>query len=209
MKHSRQQYSNNHQREHPDNKYILQKQRCKEGNNVQALSLHDRRFRILDFHPWGSLSSQNNMPSARSLQGTTNKGHMFGFHPGNRDSVHEEQHHPLLLRPLLLVPNTQRTERACAIESSLQPPWLSPPLSILWEFIHRHVPWHRQKSESLLHILIKPHSLPIGHAQPNQFQSRYLVTPCANQRRSPRGRSKLVSGQIQEADMKKIRDLVL
>jgi hypothetical protein len=56
--------------------------------------------------------------------------------------------------------------------------WLSPPLSMPWKSIFRHVLWHRQESKASWHALMKPH----WPKWRDRFWSRYLVTPYANMR---------------------------
>jgi hypothetical protein len=58
LKHSQQQHSNHHQKQHVDYKRDSSKSTPPKGNNAYALSLHNRK--ILAFHPGESPSFQNN-----------------------------------------------------------------------------------------------------------------------------------------------------
>jgi hypothetical protein len=110
------------------------------------------------------------MSSTSPLPGTTNEGQTLGFHPANWYSIpveHQQKCNPLV-----------EHQQKCNLRS--QQPWLSPPLSLSWKSIFRHVPWHRQESEAWCHTLMKTHWLKTGAWMIRSILIRYLVVHAPN-----------------------------
>jgi hypothetical protein len=181
MKHSQHQHFNHHLTQHPDYKKIFSKSNASKKETIYkrcCCPIED-----LGFSPWikSNFTKQCLQQDHYQVQPMEARPWTFTLEIATRYSKSTTKNkcsphmcfHPLLPRLLLQVIK-HPTQRKNMCKSSSQPihlsiianlrsrtPYLSPPLSISWKYILRHVPWHRQEREATLHALMNPHWLKI------------------------------------------------